>query len=249
MDLTALGVRRAPRAVVLALIAAIAIVSVSRAALADPPVKDIPATTVAAPALPENPPPLDEPQKRNGPWSRADIVATIEREAKRAGIPAEIAEAVAHTESGLNPSRIGADGEIGLMQVLPSTARMMGFSGSLADLAVPDTNIRYGVTYLAQAYRLAGGDLCTAAMKYRAGQRRDALFISLGRLLPEGEGAVGRAGIRCRRHFASSDVRLVLACGIWRALPGQMPCWVHRQCQHRRAQQQAQPDRLSCQRR
>jgi hypothetical protein len=55
------------------------------------------------------------------------------------------------------------------MQVLPSTARMMGFSGSLTDLAVPDTNIRYGVSYLAQAYRLAGGDLCTAVMKYRAG--------------------------------------------------------------------------------
>lgn len=46
---------------------------------------------------------------------------------------------------------------------------MMGFSGSLADLAVLDTNIRYGVTYLARAYRLAGGDLCTATMKYRVG--------------------------------------------------------------------------------
>jgi len=104
-----------------------------------------------------------------GAWTRNDIVATIEREAKRADLPPEIAEAVAHTESGLNPARIGADGEIGLMQVLPSTARMMGFSGTLADLAVPSTNIRYGVTYLAGAYRLAGGDLCTAVMKYRAG--------------------------------------------------------------------------------
>src|SRR5262249_45940658 len=45
----------------------------------------------------------------------------------------------------------------------------LGFVGSLADLAAPATNIHYGVTYLAQAWRLAGGDLCTAVMKYRAG--------------------------------------------------------------------------------
>jgi hypothetical protein len=72
-------------------------------------------------------------------------------------------------ESGYNPGAIGGVGEIGLMQILPSTARMLGFSGSLADLAVPETNIHYGVTYLAAAWRLAGGDMCTAVMKYRAG--------------------------------------------------------------------------------
>jgi soluble lytic murein transglycosylase-like protein len=101
--------------------------------------------------------------------SRSDIIALIEQEAKRAGLPAEIAEAVVHTESGFNRNAVGADGEIGLMQVLPSTARMMGFGGSLAELAVPATNIRYGVNYLAKAWRLAGRDLCTAVMKYRAG--------------------------------------------------------------------------------
>jgi soluble lytic murein transglycosylase-like protein len=100
---------------------------------------------------------------------RAEIAAIIDREAKRAGIPAAIAEAVVHTESGYVESVIGGDGEIGLMQVLPSTARMMGFSGSLTELAVPETNIRYGVSYLAQAWRLAGSDICTAVMKYRAG--------------------------------------------------------------------------------
>lgn len=102
-------------------------------------------------------------------YTYADIAAIIDREAKLAGIPAEIAEAVTHTESGFNTGVIGADGEIGLMQVMPPTARMMGFSGSLAELAVPETNIRLGITYLAQAWFKAGGDLCTAVMKYRAG--------------------------------------------------------------------------------
>lgn len=93
----------------------------------------------------------------------------IEREAVQAGIAPEIAEAVMAVESGYNPGAIGGVGEIGLMQILPSTARMLGFSGTLADLAVPETNIHYGVIYLAKAWRLAGGDLCTAVMKYRAG--------------------------------------------------------------------------------
>jgi soluble lytic murein transglycosylase-like protein len=100
---------------------------------------------------------------------RAGIMAAIERAALREGLPAEIAEAVTHTESSFNPNVIGGAGEIGLMQVLPSTARMMGFSGSLADLAVPETNIQYGVKYLARAWRLGGQDICTTVMKYRAG--------------------------------------------------------------------------------
>ena len=100
---------------------------------------------------------------------RAAYRAAIETHARREGLPPEIAEAVMAVESGFNPAAIGGVGEIGLMQVLPSTARMLGFVGSNADLAVPETNIRYGVTYLAQAWRLARGDLCTAVMKYRAG--------------------------------------------------------------------------------
>lgn len=110
-----------------------------------------------------------DPSSDVGPASYSGIAAIIDRAAKHAGIPTEFAEAVVHTESGFNQNAIGGDGEIGLMQVLPSTARMMGFTGTLAELAVPETNIRYGVTYLAQAYRLAGNDICTAVMKYRAG--------------------------------------------------------------------------------
>jgi soluble lytic murein transglycosylase-like protein len=101
--------------------------------------------------------------------ARSRYRALIEREAAQAGLAPEIAEAVMAVESGYNPGAIGGVGEIGLMQILPSTARMLGFSGTLADLAAPETNIHYGVIYLARAWRLAGGDLCTAVMKYRAG--------------------------------------------------------------------------------
>jgi soluble lytic murein transglycosylase-like protein len=95
--------------------------------------------------------------------------AIVEREAVADGIPPELADAVMAVESGYNPATVGADGEIGLMQLMPATAAMLGFSGTLAELAVPETNIHYGVMYLAAAWQLAGQDICTATMKYRAG--------------------------------------------------------------------------------
>jgi soluble lytic murein transglycosylase-like protein len=106
------------------------------------------------------------PDHGDGPTYYRALAA---KEAAQQGLAPEIAEAVMAVESGFNPGAIGGAGEIGLMQILPSTARMLGFVGSTSDLAVPETNVHFGVTYLAQAWRLAGGDLCTAVMKYRAG--------------------------------------------------------------------------------
>jgi soluble lytic murein transglycosylase-like protein len=114
----------------------------------------------------EAPRPLQVPSSSGG---QAAYRALIETEARQRGLAPEIAEAVMAVESGYNPGAVGGAGEIGLMQILPSTARMLGFVGTLSDLAVPATNIHYGVIYLAEAWRLAGGDLCTAVMKYRAG--------------------------------------------------------------------------------
>ncbi len=90
-------------------------------------------------------------------------------EASRQGVPFALVDAVMWVESSYNANALGGVGEIGLMQVLPSTAVMMGFTGTLARLAEPATNIAYGVRYLAEAWRLARGDICTTVMKYRAG--------------------------------------------------------------------------------
>jgi soluble lytic murein transglycosylase-like protein len=103
------------------------------------------------------------------PDPRALYRSLIETESARAGLPPEVAEAVMAVESGYDPAARGAAGEVGLMQIMPGTARMLGFFGSDAELAAPETNIRLGVRYLAGAWRLAAKDICTAAMKYRAG--------------------------------------------------------------------------------
>jgi soluble lytic murein transglycosylase-like protein len=93
----------------------------------------------------------------------------VKKAAERAGIPVELVDAVIRTESGYDPNVTGAVGEIGLMQVRPSTARMLGFTGTLEELREPNNNVALGVAYLAGAWRLAGGDICTTVMKYRAG--------------------------------------------------------------------------------
>src|SRR5262245_18043084 len=106
---------------------------------------------------------------------RTAVRALIEKETAQTNLPADIAEAVVFVESRYDSSIVGRVGEIGLMQVRPETAAMLGFRGTTAELARPETNIHYGVTYLAAAWRLAEGDLCRALMKYRAGHGEETM--------------------------------------------------------------------------
>lgn len=102
-------------------------------------------------------------------------------EAAKAGLPYAIVDAVMKIESGYDPSVVGGVGEIGLMQVRPETASMLGFKGLPGQLADPATNIHYGATYLGQAWHLTKGDVCRTLMKYRAGtgeEMMSALSVS-----------------------------------------------------------------------
>ena len=55
------------------------------------------------------------------------------------------------------------------MQIKPATASMMGYSGSATGLFDPETNIKYGMKYLAKAQKLGGGTTCGTILKYNAG--------------------------------------------------------------------------------
>ncbi|GLK77534.1 hypothetical protein GCM10008171_27880 [Methylopila jiangsuensis] len=107
--------------------------------------------------------------------SRPDYAAIVRAEAAARGLPPEVADAVAHIESGYDPGAVGGVGEIGLMQIRPETAAMLGHGGGALGLFDPKTNARYAVRYLAEAWRLADGDLCRALMKYRAGHRAETM--------------------------------------------------------------------------
>jgi Transglycosylase SLT domain len=138
---------------------------------------------------------------------RRAYLDTIRREAEQAGLPADVADAVAQVESAYDPGAVGGVGEVGLMQLRPTTAAMLGYQGTLNGLFEPETNIRYGVMYLARAWQLANGDLCRALMKYRAGhgeERMTPLSVEYCRRVrshlatigsPLGAGAVPAKGV------------------------------------------------------
>jgi len=89
--------------------------------------------------------------------------------AKTNGIPESLAHAVISIESNYRANARGAAGEVGLMQIKPATARMMGYRGSTKGLYDPDTNIKYGMKYLAMAQKLGDGSTCGTILKYNAG--------------------------------------------------------------------------------
>ncbi|OLP61290.1 lytic transglycosylase [Xaviernesmea oryzae] len=89
--------------------------------------------------------------------------------ARAYGVPFELARAVVKVESNYNPKVRGSAGEIGLMQIKPATARMMGYSGAARGLFDPETNIKFGMKYLAAAHKLSGGFTCGTILRYNAG--------------------------------------------------------------------------------
>ncbi len=93
----------------------------------------------------------------------------IARYASSYGVPVSLANAVIRVESNYRPNARGSAGEIGLMQIKPSTARMMGYSGSAKGLYNPETNIKFGMKYLGMAHQLGGGTTCGTILKYNAG--------------------------------------------------------------------------------
>lgn len=85
------------------------------------------------------------------------------------GLQASLAHAVIRVESNYRADARGSAGEIGLMQIKPATARMLGYTGSAKGLFHPETNIKYGLKYLAMAQKLGGGTTCGTILRYNAG--------------------------------------------------------------------------------
>jgi hypothetical protein len=103
-----------------------------------------------------------------GQGARDNIDALIEQQAKANGVPASFVHAVVKRESNYNPRAKGGSA-LGLMQIKHATARGMGYTGDAAGLYDPETNLRYGVAYLAGAYRTAKGNVAQAYQYYNRG--------------------------------------------------------------------------------
>jgi soluble lytic murein transglycosylase-like protein len=97
------------------------------------------------------------------------LQSLVHRYAEANGVPAQIGHGVVMVESRYNPRATGAGTYIGLMQISYRTAQGIGYTGSRAGLYDPETNLKFGMKYLGEAYRQAGGNLCGAVSKYQGG--------------------------------------------------------------------------------
>jgi soluble lytic murein transglycosylase-like protein len=95
--------------------------------------------------------------------------AIIESHAAANGVPTELVHRVIMRESRYNAGAMGRGGAIGLMQIKLATARGLGYTGSAAGLRDPETNLTYGIRYLAGAYRAANGHHGRAVGYYASG--------------------------------------------------------------------------------
>ena len=85
------------------------------------------------------------------------------------GVPVALAHAVVRVESNYRPEMTGRAGEVGLMQIKYSTAQGLGYTGTRQALYNPETNIRWGMKYLAGAHKLGNGTTCGTILRYNAG--------------------------------------------------------------------------------
>lgn len=108
-------------------------------------------------------PDVDDPSAPGGGLRK--LVAKL---AVEYGVPFILADAVIRIESRYTAKVVHA-GNYGLMQIRAQTARGMGYTGAAAGLLNPETNLRVGLKYLAEAYRLGHGDTCQTVMRYQSG--------------------------------------------------------------------------------
>jgi soluble lytic murein transglycosylase-like protein len=100
---------------------------------------------------------------------RAQYEQLVATHARANNVPEVLVHRVIVRESKYRPDLVGRGGTIGLMQIKLATARGLGYTGDAAGLRDPDTNLAYGVKYLAGAWRAANSDHARAMHYYASG--------------------------------------------------------------------------------
>ena len=107
------------------------------------------------------------------PNETPQLRALIRKYSAAYGVPEDLVHRVVIRESRHRPGARNGP-YYGLMQILPATARGMGYKGSPAGLLDAETNLKYGVKYLRGAYLVAGGDYDDSVKWYSRGYYYEA---------------------------------------------------------------------------
>lgn len=124
------------------------------------------------------PAPQPEVSRNLYPNETPQLRQMIEEAAAENDVPVTLVQRVILRESTHQPEARNGP-YYGLMQILPATARSMGFRGEPSDLLDAETNLRYAVRYLRGAWLVSGGDEAEAVRWYARGYYYEAKRLGL----------------------------------------------------------------------
>jgi len=113
------------------------------------------------------------PVKKRASLSRSTLLTpVIKRAATQYQVDPALVRAIIFAESGYNSNAVSKRGAMGLMQLMPSTAKAMG----VKDCFDPEHNIYGGVKYFKKLFNQFDGDVKLALAAYNAGSRKVRQF-------------------------------------------------------------------------
>lgn len=115
--------------------------------------------------LPAEVKPSHHQKTRLDPKSKASLENLINKYSKRHGVNRTLVRAVLKRESGGNPRAVSPKGAMGLMQLMPDTAALLG----VQDPFDPEENLAGGVRYLKYCLNRFQQDQVLALAAYNAG--------------------------------------------------------------------------------